>query len=946
MSTNMVNIQREDHTNLHGIEATFSQTRVLPIVGKTSRADIALKSVDVQTKSLPIFQPQVQIGTDINRLIYEIGLSATWRNSIFELPPDGSNIAPLIGDEGGTTNDDPASNTWAPSTFSNDPIASLPMIDSYNTITTLTLFPGGVKDTLLSILFDYWNGKVNVALYSSLRTTCLTPVVVGSRAQKILRSEIVTIYGPDQLLLGVSSTDGFAVGDRVRLFGVTDLNEPQKKLRNVYATVYSLIDSQLSPLSFNLELNSQALLLTYDFSSGTPGNTGYVINEKVTNGGRIEFLTDEYEFRPLVMDGFSDTLATPNQIHLQNTVQAYENDYGFWRGYQPAFGQTHNPFTSVVQISVLTGAPGTTPEQVANIAKIVNGYYRIVSRVGNDVYYVPISKTFPASAQSLFGWTFTVKLAPNFYTMDTQADELIDSVNTTNKYEFMRALGYTITDSLTIQTPTYPPTASATSKTWTRAYTVNWDFSAYRNLTWVPQDLTANLPRPPLQQQDFGGDSGAVTYYNVYEFNKFLNDCVNLGIQRTINDTVSEIANLGAFSLNSQLAVAYNAYTALFKFPVANFLWSPTETYVLGDLAVTGLTSTALAFVAIKSSPGPIPRRPGSTHSWFFLGNVPYQTGEVTPFALCIKFTQTTNHTYTTAVIEKGVPGRDYSLVNQINVTPTSPSNEFLPFSSLIPVPVFITQAPTFYYNDSSPSLLCSLTYDGYGFGANSVNQIGISQSRVALYTYKRKSWGNQGASNADEWLTFESNTSFKFLLDNFPAYCTSYEDTLSELRAGVQFPNIEYWVWDHSKTSFDPRTGDSSYEVFQTSESMSSCMSPVQSIVVVGNNIPVLEELASPVSYLIDSDSSAFTNRSDTISLTQKVIGEVYPQTVAPYNSRSIVRFEMDVLHYNALLDTKLFKHLEYSLFYRHRITQELIPLVLSNYGSVNIKFVFRPIS
>ena len=1044
MSTNMVNIQREDHTNLHGIEATFSQTRVLPIVGKTSRADIALKSVDVQTKSLPIFQPQVQIGADINRLIYEIGLSSTWRNSILELPVDGSNITPLIPDEGLTIDDDNQSNTWAPSTFSNTQGATLPMIDTFNTITTLSLIPTGVKDTLLSILFDYWNNKVNLNVYSALRTTCLTPVVVGSGCEKILNVTTGNVGSfAGALIINVKSTEGFHAGDRCRFMGIIDSNDPRTKVRTVFATVYSVIDDLTSPQAQSLNLTSPAITFDYklpgevtgpiqhlspvfetpavlwfpirnsaayqigqvltlsqprdgpptdprilslgtivvanilyyptggsfvyiiealasinwtssDPISGNPvtlstpfkAQDGYVINQTVKDGGHIEFLTDEFEFQPVVMDGMDTSISTTNQLFLQNTLVPYTNDYGFWRGYQPAFGQPTNPFTSPVQISVKSAAVGSSEQDIADVAKIINGYYRIVARAGNNVTYVPISKTFPASGRNLFGWTFEVKLAPNFYTMDTQADELIDPVNTTNKYSFMRALGYTITDSLPIQSATYPPTASVPSKTWTRAYTVSWDFSAYRNLTWVPQDLTANLPRPPLQQQDFGGDSGAVTYYNVYEFNKFLNDCVNLGIQRTINDTTSEIANLGAFSLNGQLAVAYNAYSSLFKFPVANFLWSPTENYVLGDLAITGLTSTSLAFVAVKSNPGPIPRVAVSTIGWFFLGYVPYLTGEPMPYALCLKFTQTATHNFTSAGVENGVPGRVYSLVNQINVTPTSSNNEFLPFSTLIPVPVFITQAPSFYYNDSSPSLLCSLTYDGYGFGTNSVNQIGVPQSRVALYTYKRKSWGNQGASNADEWLTFESNTSFKFLLDNFPAYCTSYEDTLSELRAGVQFPNIEYWVWDHSKTSFDPRTGDSSYEVFQTSESMSSCMSPVQSIVVVGNNIPVLEELASPVSYLIDSDSSAFTNRSDTISLTQKVIGEVYPQSVAPYNSRSIVRFEMDVLHYNALLDTKLFKHLEYSLFYRHRITQELIPLVLSNYGSVNIKFVFRPIS
>ena len=122
--------------------------------------------------------------------------------------------------------------------------------------------------------------------------------------------------------------------------------------------------------------------------------------------------------------------------------------------------------------------------------------------------------------------------------------------------------------------------------------------------------------------------------------------------------------------------------------------------------------------------------------------------------------------------------------------------------------------------------------------------------------------------------------------------------------------------------------------------------MSPVQSIVVVSDNIPVLEELASPVNYLVDSESSSFVNSSTTIGLTQKIIGEFTLPSFAPYNSRSIVKYDTEELKFYSLLDTKLFKQLEYSLYYRHRIAQQLVPLIISNYGSVNIKFVFRPIS
>jgi len=85
-ATNMVNISNEDTTTDHGIFAGFSQTRILPIVGKTSRAEIAVESADIQTKALPIFQPQVKLGNDIDELIYEVGISAQWRGSMLALP--------------------------------------------------------------------------------------------------------------------------------------------------------------------------------------------------------------------------------------------------------------------------------------------------------------------------------------------------------------------------------------------------------------------------------------------------------------------------------------------------------------------------------------------------------------------------------------------------------------------------------------------------------------------------------------------------------------------------------------------------------------------------------------------------------------------------------------------------------------------------------------------
>jgi len=1289
-NTNMVNIQREDHTELHGIETQFSQTRVLPIVGKTARAEIALKTADIQTKCLPIFQPQVQINpnpatSDINRLIYEVGLSATWRNSLLELPPDGVTLSSLAITGNVTYPPSPGYiyverdnevSYWAESTFLNSPNASIPLIDSFNTTENVTLFPTSVTNTSLIALFNYFRGAISnlanpgvIPTTSAIRNTCLTPVVVPS-----VKTEILTALIPEEndpyegyLVVLVDSIEGFLVGDRVRFFGIRDLSDSFQPLANPYATVafvlpsYSLnatstnspaspalvfeftypvpayvspsfgletpvyqaptfnlvntpipspsygliacvfdspsfgLDESLNELTFNvtdtnsfyrftpgtlievtgaldprvngqysvirtngntqvvvsangitfpvpvndttITLVGQNPLLVFNvadnsrftygaqvtvqgapdprvngtwFVSSTQGSTqvvfevprtitqpcpqgpttltiegslpevffnladnspfsvgdlvaisgspdarvngqfnivrlqgttqivvdnaaldfpvevtptvitivgdppqltfnvatnlpfpigtvinvsgspdprinsqftvvklnggtqivvnapglsfpvtvtstiitiavgpvsfadGYVINETVRDGGHIEFLTDEQEFQPLNMVGTTPSQLGTITLRLPNNFPTIVSDNGFWRGF--INNVDAHPLNAPIDLEITSYNAVFTPSQIRQLAQLYNGYYTIVTRTSTTITLAPVSKSVLIGNDDLSAIGFKVSLAPNFYTFDTREDVVFNPSTTVNKMNFMRTMGYIPSATLQVQSPTYPPTATVPPKTWTRAYTVDWNFSAYRNITWLTQDTTANKPRLPLQNQDFGIDNGSSTYYNVYEINKFINDCVNPAIDESITDQTADVVNFEAYSLNSQLAFCYNAYKRLFYSPAIAFVYNPSNTYVIGDTAVSGVTSSSFVFMCCRTQPAPdkIPLGPVSNKSWVYLGLVPYQSSETTPYALCISQITTVNSIIQIAGMQI-YPGVDPLDASPITLSFRTPPPLRPTFDALIPVPIFTTVAPEFHYNELT--LLSSIKYDGYGFGTINVIQPGLEQQSIALLDYGRRSWGNQGTNNADEWVTFESNTSFKFLFDNFPSYCTAYEDTLAVLRNGTSFPLISYWVWD-STSSHDPRTDTQFYQISQTSESLSSCMSPVESIVVVSENVPVLEELASPASYLIDSDSTAYFARTDTVSLTNKIIGEIPLWNFAPYNVRSVIRYDANELHFSALLDTKTFKQLEYSLYYRHRITQQLVPLILSNYGSVNIKFVFRPIS
>jgi hypothetical protein len=1078
MNTNMVTIQREDHTSLHGVQSNFNQTRVLPIVGKTSRAEIALKSADVQTKALPMFQPQVALGPDINRLIYETGLSASWRNSMLMLPPDETNLSTLLYEGallypgGGSTSvwrgGDEKASYYGESTFTNDSTALLPVIDTYNIKYQLTLLPDlyqqpPIVNTQLSILLEYWKTRTFGGFATSdLRKTCLTPVVVASESEPIISVKVGTAAEGEfenKYIVSVQDTSGFKVGDRVRFFGTSLTDTPYIPMDEVFSTVIDIVTVQQQTASTSTHLPAIILdgvdqtplpvpsvpvinsyyfvyqpyvipnpTITFTTSgqlidpayvvgalinvqsnqplingiypivavSGNPVQDiiinapdgldpsllgapstlslvelppappslqdGYIINQRVVNGGHIEFLTDMYEFAPLTLNGFKQSMEDrPGLLKVTYDGPTPLLDQGFWRGFKIVSGNGTeiHPMTSTVEL-IINDIEGANPTIYTLYAKIFNGFYSISERSYDNVtelYYftlAPISKALPFSLPFDLSdplVSFTMKLAPNFYTFDTKADEIIDPDLTPKKLSFMRSLGYIPTDDIPIQKPTYPPTASVPVNTWTRAFQVNWDFSAYRNIQWVSQDTISPKPKPPLVSQDFGFDNGSSTYYNVYEFNKFLNDCVNPSVERCINDVTYEVPMLDALSLNFQLALAFNAYKGLLTDDITSYVWQSTVTYELGDLVVTSATNGARAFMcAVESTQTILPTSAASNKYWYFLGFAPsYVDSAPFPrYELCVRSSVLNGFRIMSAKIEDGDPlPAEFFQDIAIAYVPLSPNSPFtIPdLSQIISTPEFKTVAPLFHYNELT--LLSSVKYDGYSFGTTNVNQTGLSSKQIAIYNYNRTSWGFQGYEHADEWMTFESNTSFKFLLDNFPSYCTQYEDTLAELRSGgTQYPAISYWVWDNT-SSVDPRREPTPlYEIYQTSESMSSCMSPVQSIVVVSDNIPVLEELASPVNYLIDSESSSFTNSSATIGLTQKIIGEFTLPSFAPYNSRSIVKYDTEELKFYSLLDTKLFKQLEYSLYYRHRIAQQLVPLIISNYGSVNIKFVFRPIS
>jgi hypothetical protein len=197
-------------------------------------------------------------------------------------------------------------------------------------------------------------------------------------------------------------------------------------------------------------------------------------------------------------------------------------------------------------------------------------------------------------------------------------------------------------------------------------------------------------------------------------------------------------------------------------------------------------------------------------------------------------------------------------------------------------------------------------------------------------------SWGKKNATGqgADETFEFESNSSFKFLFDNFPANAIRYvEPTTNGL--------LVYWTWSQFREFNLFKIPDGYY--IQSSESLSSAVSPVQSIVILSKSIPVVQTLLSPATVLSDTNA-ALVNSVGTVGDSDSILGEFYITPGMLSSCRSVIRYQPEQVTYYSLQSTKTFTQFDCIVCYRHRITQKLVPLNLSNYGSVNIKFVFKP--
>jgi hypothetical protein len=965
LNANVVNISAFDGSPQHGLQCNFNQNRTLQIIGNTSHSGVGIASAEIHTKTLPVFQPQVKLGTDVNKLIYEIGYSAVWSGCLMNGAQAGS-ASSIYSDD--TQAQIQRQNHAGLQTFQND-FGTVIVSDAYNNSFSLpTMDPSEtVKHTLLKAFIDYHNASSNALFqFTPFQAfyipSSYTPVI----AMLPLRSESnnATITGT---YVVVNDAKNFAIGDRVHIMGTS--STANNTDHSTYAIIRSIclysdliVSGSMKNPTSDLPNIISSTVIVFDAISGITATEvrtgGYIIDTHIDDiGGRVEFLVDQFEFREQTATLVSSSnVSTTNSLTV--TIPTHTIGKGFLRKSNygvpvEIFSSAQQQLNGVYYISTITNgvvlttttasgngttatlgfASATAPVVgstivVAGVTPVgYNGTFTVTASTTTSVSYLSTttgSQTVAgtvsnpstlvlkpatitaATVASYSGATAILKLAPNGYSIDCRP--------TTTNVNFLNCVGYKPTKELELCPPSYPPTITSTSRTFKRAYSLEIPFSTYRNLQWTTQDVDVN-PLLPLEQQDFGNDGGS-SYYNVYDFQQFINQSVNPALKDLIVGEESTLEqSLDELSLNQQLRYVSEAYQRA-------FVTDPSASSIVYDSALLytfGNTIVQNGSVWTPQKQGFLSKPSLNNLDWFRIGDAP----RTTALSRNLVFSyNATNFAMT------------FTCAGVTNI-PETPERV-----RLMKTPKFKTQ-PLSFTLDGITNLL-SYHADSRGFGMTFpyglTSTVNLSDKYTRdLRNFNYISWGlkNATGTGGDETFEFESNSSFKFLFDNFSCNSIRYvEPSTSGL--------LIYWTWTQYAVHSYELPGFKELHI-QSSESLSSSASPVQSIVVLSKSVPVTPSLLSPATIVSDSNT-ALVNANGVVGDSDSILGEFYIAPGMLSSCRSVIRYQPEQVTFYSLQSTKTFKQFDFLVCYRHRITQKLVPLNLSNYGSVNIKFVFKP--
>jgi len=522
---------------------------------------------------------------------------------------------------------------------------------------------------------------------------------------------------------------------------------------------------------------------------------------------------------------------------------------------------------------------------------------------------------------------------------------------------------------------------------------------SYKNVRWVPQDTSAALPTAT----DMANGSYLGSYFDCYDYDHFLNECVNPTFQRIIFDQFDDSVVGSEKCLQRQLT------NACAKNCNARLPWSFATSYAVNDT----VTLNGRAYYAQFANTGVVPS--SNAYEWVDIGSsflnsfIPGNSYVIGDVVTLYNNTSGNPYFYTcTAATSVSPPNTSYWQSGFIN-TYTVPA-----FSLITPnTPTIGTLAP-FVSFDASKQLF-NLNCDSYGFGGtlktnaddgyfgvsdDNVNQ----QTQLQQYTnatlndQARDSWGLTGLFNYlgsvsstlyttyrkpfeiyDERFVIEADDYFNQLFGNWQTQRLNYADPrfggaitsyvryiLEATTAGLAVPLPLPLQTPTVATGYLPfgRVGGNQpylYTFPQNYPSVGLMWNPIDTIVVVSGSVPLVDDQVLPPIIIGDNGQAIGTVESSvaggstsfsvgnsgggqsTNANTLRILGEFIVKSGSMQTGQELrnqIVFEPQFPIRVSLLSGPVFNKFDYQLFMRMKSTQILRPVTISNGGSVNMRF------
>jgi hypothetical protein len=304
-------------------------------------------------------------------------------------------------------------------------------------------------------------------------------------------------------------------------------------------------------------------------------------------------------------------------------------------------------------------------------------------------------------------------------------------------------------------------------------------------------------------------------------------------------------------------------------------------------------------------------------------------------------------------------------------------------------LPAVATAAPYVTFNPSTQLFVLNL--DSYGFGGTSATNVddgyggfiddsinaqnyGQLEINTSLNDQARDSWGLTGTApiNAapytvarhpsrayDEKLSVEVDDYFHQLFGNWPALRLLYLDPITQITtayvrynpqanaAGLAVSQpLPYVTPTIATTSYLPygRVAGNTPYIYtfpQDYPSVGLLWNPVDTLVVVAGEIPILSDEVSPTYFLGD----VFTDRGSSNGNTLKILGEYVVKATNQVGQeyRNEIVFEPQAIVRCSLQSGTVFKTFDYQIMMRMKNSNALRPMTISNGGSVFMRFQFE---